>query len=120
MTLSDQAATGSADREAVAIALGWERTEYPGILWGAWYSPAGVPRSFSPPNYQNDLPATLAEIERRGWEYAIHRLRSHPVPYACNIWTEAGKPSLTATSGTTIANAACAALLKALENSDGN
>lgn len=61
MTLADDAATGSADREAVAIALGCERK---GNGW--WYAPGStVPHRF-PPDYQRDLAATLAEIERRG------------------------------------------------------
>ena len=113
MTLSDQAATGSADREAVAIALGWAKIDREGCKWVGWHAPAGAPRTFTPPDYQNDLAAVLAEIERRGWDWDCTSRGGG----FCIVW--AGSISGTAT-GTTIANAACAALLKALENSDDN
>ncbi len=116
MTLSDQAATGSADREAVAKALGWKRarTDY---HWKGWLTPSGIESYFTPPDYQRDLAATLAEIERRGWRYHIG---NYPSALA-SVWEplRSYSPTRNATlEGTTIANAACAALLKALENSD--
>lgn len=112
MTLSDQAATGSAEGASVAIALGWKR----GVA-GDWRDAANVWHN-RPPDYQSDLPAVLAEFERRGWEWCGG---SEQDIHWVSLWTLPGvSPSPTCqTSGTTIANAACAARLKALENSDG-
>jgi len=104
--LSTQAETGSADREAVAIALGCERKAN-----GWWYAPGSTVPQLFPPDYQNDLPATLAEIERRGWAYSF----GSTAGYYCAIFTAAFFGDAFEATGTTIAHAACAALLKALE-----
>lgn len=98
MTLADDAATGSAGREAVAIAPGVGSAH---VVF---------------PDYQRDLAATLAEIERRGWGYAVGNVGG---PWA-QVWIrlDGYLGSDFVTTGTTIANAACAALLTALENSD--
>ena len=122
MTLSDQAATGSADREAVAIALGWRKTQTPipmaqtnrTTMVVVWVWQSDLTPHTSPPDYQRDLPATLAEIERRGWTYTC----ASAVGYYCLIFAGSGWAATSEAKGTTIANAAIAALLKALENSD--
>jgi hypothetical protein len=101
--LSTQAETGSADHEAVAIALGCERKAN-----GWWYAPGSTVPQLFPTDYQNDLPATLAVIERRGWDYELTNIGSK----FGVVWVDCvshEKP------GTTIARAACAALLLALE-----
>jgi hypothetical protein len=104
--LSTQAETGSANREAVAIALGWKKDPN-----GEWSRPhTGEWRTFCP-DYQNDLPATLAEIERRGWAYSF----GSTAGYYCAIFTAAFFGDAFEATGTTIAHAACAALLQALE-----
>jgi hypothetical protein len=69
---------------------------------------AGEPYVETAPDYQRDLPATLAEIERRGWDYELTNIGGK----FGVVWVDCvshEKP------GTTIANAACAALLQALE-----
>lgn len=107
MTLADDAATGSADREAVAIALGCV-VDDAGLRWFCH----GRNPSLQPPDYQTDLAATLAEIERRGRCYLLNNIGVNTcIVFLSDHW------QISAT-GTTIANAACAALLKALENSD--
>ena len=122
MTLSEQAATGSAGREAVAIALGWVKKSVWVMCEGdrtRWVAPGVGSIHVFHPDYQRDLAATLAEIERRGWRYNIGNFDA---PWA-TVWEPVLPPDLPRNAtleGTTIANAAIAALLKALENSDGN
>jgi hypothetical protein len=110
--LSTQAETGSANREAVAIAAGWEKR----TVWVTcegdrtrWIAPGVGSVHVFYPDYQRDLPATLAEIERRGWQWTGG---SYPQPWL-GLWrTVYGGQEV---AGTTIAHAACAALLQALE-----
>jgi hypothetical protein len=122
MTLSGQAATGCADREVVAAAFGWVRTEvaatdyWPDLgpsRWSMWCR-AGEPYVETAPDYQNDLPATLAEIERRGWRYGLDN-RTGPWAIVWKTVPPAGSPGTAIAEGTTIAHAACAAHLQALE-----
>jgi len=116
MTLSDQASTGSADREAVAIALGCRKVKSDNYYRGVnipqtvWLREGAFVSDHWPPDYQNDLAATLAEIERRGMLYRC----SNTNDCRCVVYFDG---RVTASSaGTTIANAAIAALLKALES----
>jgi hypothetical protein len=114
--LSTQAETGSANREAVAIAAGWEKRSVWVTCEGdrtRWIAPGVGSVHVFHPDYQRDLPATLAEIERRGWGCS---LATYPKPSAM-VWgaTDGAKPRWISATGTTIAHAACAALLLALE-----
>jgi hypothetical protein len=112
--LSTQAETGSANREAVAIAAGWEKRSVWVTCEGdrtRWIAPGVGSVHVFHPDYQRDLPATLAEIERRGWTYSF----GSTAGYYCAIFTAAFLGDAFEATGTTIAHAACAALLLALE-----
>ncbi len=115
--LSTQAETGSANREAVAIAAGWEKRSVWVTCEGdrtRWIAPGVGSVHVIHPDYQRDLPATLAEIERRGWRYGLDN-RAGLWAIVWKTVPPAGSPGTAIAEGTTIANAACAALLKALE-----